>query len=80
MPKAGKIAKAAKKQQTVLGDHQDLVVAADFLRRQGAQTGGRAGHNGFTYGLLMARVEEQRGADPRSPLTLARRLVRTSAG
>ena len=59
VPKAGKIAKAAKKQQTVLGDHQDLVVAADFLRRQGAQAGGRAGHNGFTYGLLMARVEEQ---------------------
>ena len=59
MPEAGKIAKAAKKQQTVLGDHQDLVVAADFLRRQGAQTGSRAGHNGFTYGLLMARVEQQ---------------------
>ena len=59
VPKAGKIAKAAKKQQTVLGDHQDLVVAADFLQRQGAQTGSRAGHNGFTYGLLLARVEEQ---------------------
>ena len=37
VPKAGKFAKAAKKQQTVLGDHQDLVVAADFLQRQGAQ-------------------------------------------
>ena len=59
VPKAGKTAKAAKKQQTVLGDHQDLMVAADFLRRQGAQTGGRSGHNGFTYGLLMARVEER---------------------
>ncbi len=58
-PKAGKLAKAAKKRQTVLGDHQDLVVAAEFLRRQGAAAGGRAGHNGFTYGLLMARVEEQ---------------------
>jgi CHAD domain-containing protein len=58
-PKAGKIASAAKKQQTVLGDHQDLMVAADFLRRQGAQAGIRPGHNGFTYGLLMARVEEQ---------------------
>ena len=59
VPKAGKLAKAAKKQQTVLGDHQDLVVAADFLQRQGAQTGSRAGHNGFTYGLLLARVEQQ---------------------
>jgi CHAD domain-containing protein len=58
-PKAAKIAKAAKKQQTLLGDHQDLVVAADFLRRQGARAGTRPGHNGFTYGLLMARVEEQ---------------------
>ena len=43
----------------MLGDHQDLVVAADFLRRTGAQNGVRPGHNGFTYGLLMARVEEQ---------------------
>jgi CHAD domain-containing protein len=58
-PKAGRIAKAAKKQQTVLGDHQDLMVAADFLRRQGAVAGIRPGHNGFTYGLLMARVEQQ---------------------
>ena len=58
-PRAAKIVKAAKKEQTVLGDHQDLMVAADFLRRQGAQAGTRPGHNGFTYGLLMARVEEQ---------------------
>ena len=58
-PEAGKIVKTAKKQQTVLGDHQDLVVAADFLRRQGGQAGTRPGHNGFTYGLLMARIEEQ---------------------
>ena len=59
VPKAAKIAKTAKKQQGVLGDHQDLVVAADFLRQQGAQAGSRPGHNGFTYGVLMARVEEQ---------------------
>lgn len=59
VPKAGRIAEAAKQQQTVLGDHQDLVVAADFLRRQGAQVGSRTSHNGFTYGLLMAGVEQQ---------------------
>ena len=59
VPQASKIAKKAKKVQTVLGDHQDLVVAADFLRRTGAQNGVRPGHNGFTYGLLMARVEQQ---------------------
>jgi CHAD domain-containing protein len=58
-PKADKIAAAAKKQQGVLGDHQDLVVAADFLQRKGAEVGARAGHNGFTYGLVLARVEEQ---------------------
>ena len=59
VPTAGKIVKTAKKQQTVLGDHQDLVVAADFLQRQGAAAGSRAGHNGFTYGLLLARIEKQ---------------------
>ena len=59
VPKAEKIAKEAKKMQTVLGDHQDLVVAADFLQRMGSRHGVRPGHNGYTYGLLTARVEEQ---------------------
>ncbi|HEV2930047.1 MAG TPA: CHAD domain-containing protein, partial [Propionibacteriaceae bacterium] len=56
---AGKTARKAKKLQTVLGEYQDLVVAAGFLRRAGARNGVRPGHNGFTYGLLTARVEEQ---------------------
>jgi CHAD domain-containing protein len=59
VPQAKKTAKKAKKVQTVLGDHQDLVVAANFLQRAGAQNGVRPGHNGYTYGLLTARVEEQ---------------------
>ena len=59
VPKAEKIAKEAKKVQSVLGDHQDLVVAAQFLQRAGVQAGVRPGHNGFTYGLLTARVEDQ---------------------
>jgi CHAD domain-containing protein len=59
LPQAKKTAKKAKKAQTVLGDHQDLVVAAEFLLRTGAQNGVRPGHNGYTYGLLTARVEEQ---------------------
>ena len=59
LPQAQRIAKKAKKVQTVLGDHQDLVVAADFLRRAGARSGVREGHNGYTYGVLTARVEEQ---------------------
>jgi CHAD domain-containing protein len=56
---AAKTARQAKKVQTLLGEHQDLVVAADFLRRAGARNGIRPGHNGFTYGLLTARLEEQ---------------------
>jgi len=50
----------AQELQTVLGEHQDSVVAAEFLRRMGA-TGGRAGRNGFTYGLLLA-LEWERAA------------------
>lgn len=59
VPKAAKTVLQAKQQQTVLGDHQDLMVAAEFLQRQGSAAGSRAGHNGFTYGLLLARVDEK---------------------
>lgn len=45
--------------QTVLGDHRDLVVAADFLQRTGARNGVRPRHNGYSYGLLTARLEDQ---------------------
>lgn len=41
--------------QDVLGDRQDSIVTAEFLREVGAQVGTRPGHNGFTYGLLYAR-------------------------
>jgi CHAD domain-containing protein len=47
------IVKKGKARQSTLGDHQDAVVAADFLRQLGAAAGAN-GHNGFTYGLLMA--------------------------
>lgn len=53
-PRFASVAKKAKKQQTRLGDHQDAMMAADFLRRLGAADGSTPGHNGFTYGLLMA--------------------------
>lgn len=46
-----------KRLQTVLGEHQDSVVAADLLRRLGAEAGTTAGHNGFTYGLLYAHEQ-----------------------
>lgn len=54
-PKARRKAKAYKKVQSALGDHQDTVVARDVLRRMAAGTGTSAGENGFTYGLLYAR-------------------------
>lgn len=46
--------KAAKKLQTELGDRQDAVVAAAFLRRMGAVAGTTSGENGFTFGVLLA--------------------------
>jgi CHAD domain-containing protein len=48
---AEKYAKAMKRLQTVLGEHQDAVVAQDSLRQMGAQAQ-LAGENGFTFGLL----------------------------
>ncbi|MFL6065773.1 MAG: CHAD domain-containing protein [Friedmanniella sp.] len=57
--KAERHAERAQELQTVLGEHQDSVVAADFLRRMGAETGSRGGRNGFTYGLLFAREQER---------------------
>jgi CHAD domain-containing protein len=44
-----------KRIQTILGDHQDTVVARVALRRMAAATGGTADENGFTFGLLYAR-------------------------
>lgn len=66
-PNAAAVVEMAKDLQTRLGEHQDSAVSAAFLRRAGAAAGGRAGHNGFTYGLLLAR-EQQRAADIRAAL------------
>jgi CHAD domain-containing protein len=57
-PPARRKAKAYKKVQSVLGDHQDTVVARDVLRRMAAGTGPSQGQNGFTYGLLYAREQQ----------------------
>lgn len=54
---ARRLAKAAERIQTVLGDQHDAVVSQPLLRRLGIQAH-LAGDNGFTYGLLLAR---QRG-------------------
>ena len=45
------IASEAKHLQTVLGDHQDAIVAAEFLSTAASSNG--AG-SAFTYGVLMA--------------------------
>jgi CHAD domain-containing protein len=50
-----------KRFQSVLGDHQDTVVASAALTRMGLAAGTTVGENGFTFGLLFAR--EQRIAD-----------------
>jgi CHAD domain-containing protein len=53
--------KRYKRIQSVLGDHQDTVVASAALRRMGLAAGTTADENGFTYGLLFGR--EQRIAE-----------------
>lgn len=44
--------------QSVLGDHQDTVVAREALWRMALRAGTTLGENGFTYGMLYAREQE----------------------
>jgi CHAD domain-containing protein len=53
--KADKIVSERKDLQDLLGNHQDRIVSAAFLREIGARLGIRSGQNGFTYGVLYAR-------------------------
>ncbi|OBK19821.1 CHAD domain-containing protein [Mycobacterium asiaticum] len=55
---AKRVVKRYKHIQTVLGDHQDAVVATDALRRLATTAGTAPGENGFTYGLLYARERQ----------------------
>lgn len=61
-PAVGKPAKRfrrrLKRLNTVLGDHQDTVVARPVIRELAAAAP-REGGNGFTHGLLYARQEQQ---------------------
>lgn len=57
---AGRLAKAVKRVQSALGDHQDSVVARAQLRRL-ADAAGEDGEDGFRLGVLFGR-EEQRAA------------------
>jgi CHAD domain-containing protein len=58
-------AKAAKQRakryqqlQDLLGEHQDSLVSADVLRRSGATAGSAPGENGFAFGILHEREQE----------------------
>ena len=55
--------------QTVLGDHQDAVVASVLLRRLGAAAGA-AGENGFTFGVLWQREQDAADAARQAVLEL----------
>ena len=79
-PRAAMIVKAAKKEQTVLGDHQDLMVAADFLQRAG-----RAGRHPSRAQRLHLRAADgpgrgAGGADPRPALTPGQAYAADSLG
>jgi CHAD domain-containing protein len=52
--KASRLAKQMKKVQSVLGDHQDAVIARQAERELGISAH-RAGENAFSYGLLHGR-------------------------
>jgi CHAD domain-containing protein len=53
--KADKIVSERKDLQDLLGNHQDGIVSAGFLRELGARVGIRSGQNGFSYGVLYVR-------------------------
>jgi CHAD domain-containing protein len=53
--KADKIVAQRKELQDTLGNYQDSIVSAAFLRELGARLGSRSGQNGFSYGILYAR-------------------------
>ncbi|MFD3697675.1 CHAD domain-containing protein [Streptomyces sp. NPDC058646] len=55
---AKRLAKAMKQVQTLLGDHQDSVVAREALHGLAVQAAG-AGESAFTWGVLYAREEVQ---------------------
>ena len=59
-PKARKLARQAERVQEVLGEHQDAIVAAEFLSEVAALP--RIGSMGFGLGLLFAREEARAAA------------------
>jgi CHAD domain-containing protein len=55
---AKRTVKHYKNIQSLLGDHQDTVVACEALQRMAVAAGTTVGENGFTYGMLYAREQQ----------------------
>jgi CHAD domain-containing protein len=55
---AKRTVKHYKQIQSVLGDHQDTVVATEALRQMAVSAGTTLGENGFSYGMLYAREQQ----------------------
>ena len=51
---AGHCAQTMERLQEILGERQDAVVSAAFLRQEGARTAAAVGENGYTLGFLAA--------------------------
>ncbi|MFI9598339.1 CHAD domain-containing protein [Streptomyces sp. NPDC052043] len=71
---AAALVKAAKSLQSLLGDHQDSVMARRTLRELAGQAHA-AGESAFTYGVLHGR-EEQRAAEVEARLPETLRTIR----
>jgi CHAD domain-containing protein len=56
--KAKRTVKHYKHVQSLLGDHQDTVVATEALRRMAVAAGTTPAENGFTFGMLYAREQQ----------------------
>ena len=56
--KAKRTVKRYKNIQSLLGDHQDTVVATEALRRMALAAGTASDENGFTFGMLYAREQQ----------------------
>jgi CHAD domain-containing protein len=62
--KASKIAKRASRLQTLLGEHQDAIVATEVLRRIADQVA-EDGQNTFSYGIAAASAQAARASTTR---------------
>ncbi|WP_231999172.1 CHAD domain-containing protein [Mycobacterium sp. 1081908.1] len=56
--RAKRTVKHYKRIQSLLGDHQDTVVATETLRHMALAAGTAIGENGFSYGMLYAREQQ----------------------